>query len=252
MRGSRAYTAGSADGFTIIEVLFFLAISGALIVALLTTVGVTISRQRFSDSVNGAQAFVQSQYNETLNVVNNREPASCGTGGNGATSPGTGAATTNRGASNCVVLGKAIDFTIGSSVVTAYPVVGREPAADPDATGAELLAKYAPGIDTNNPETYEVSWGASVIGVRQQNTNRTITRILLLRSPDSGLVLAYGGDRSASPASALGVTAGTYDVCIQSADLTNAVSMVALSPIAGAEGVTTKFDLNNAEQGSLC
>jgi len=249
--------AGSA-GFTIIEVILFLAISSALVIGLLATVGSTISRQRFTDSVTSTQAFLQSGYNETLNVINDRSSDACSVA-SGTTVVGSGAVATNRGASNCVVLGKALDFTPDGSVITTHTVIGTEPTTASTDTGADLLKRYAPGIDTStrstgdgSTATYDLPWGAQVIGVRQNGSTERATRVLLLRSPDSGLVLTFGDNGGTSLIGALTSGAHAYNLCLKSADIINAVSMVALSSATGAEGVTTRFDLNGTAQGSLC
>ena len=49
-----------SKGFTIIEVMLFLAVTGALAVAILVGSGVAIGQQRYKDSVNSLQSFIQS------------------------------------------------------------------------------------------------------------------------------------------------------------------------------------------------
>ncbi|MEP6710564.1 MAG: prepilin-type N-terminal cleavage/methylation domain-containing protein, partial [Candidatus Saccharibacteria bacterium] len=52
-------------GFTIIEVMLFLAISGALAVGILIGSNVAITSQRYRDSLNSLQSLLQQQYNQT-------------------------------------------------------------------------------------------------------------------------------------------------------------------------------------------
>lgn len=242
-------TRADAAGFTIIEVTLFLAISGALVVGLLATVGFAISRQRFTDSLSGTQAFIQSQYNETLNVVNDRPAGTC-TAASGTTMTGSG--TVGRGSSGCVVLGRAIVFNSSNPAqILAYPVVGEEPASS-TGTGGQLLTAYKPGVDTTSPEEYEVPWGAQVFKVDQAGTSTPVSRILLLRSPDSGLVLTFADNGGASLAGALSSPSSRYDVCLRSGDLTSAIAAVSLSAVAGSEGVTTQGDINTSQPGSPC
>jgi competence protein ComGC len=233
-------------GFTIIEVMFFLAISSALLVALLATVGFTISRQRFTDSGTGLQAFFQTDYNEALNVVNDRSPGVCALAGGGSN--------TAVGSTSCVVLGKAIDVTQGSSDMVAYNVIGTEPANPGNATGKDLLALYNPTIDTSASTPYSVPWGATVYGTRINGAHVDgAIRILILRSPDSGLPLTFGqAGNGASLTPALTAGAQAYAVCIQSADLLSSVTAISLSGIAGSEGVTAQFDLSGTDKGNLC
>lgn len=238
----REVGAPKAAGFTIIEVMLFLAISGALVVALLVTVGTTISRQRFSDSINSTQAFVQQQVNETLNVVNDRENNGGCSVGSGTTVIGGG--TTGRGASDCVVLGRALDFTPDSETVKTYPVVGYEPDTT-TGTGAALLASYRPSIDTANGVNYDIAWSQKVSGIHPSG----VTRVLLLRSPDSGSVLTFGG---MNVQDALSAGARAINICFKAGDIAGTTAMVSLANISGSEGITTRFDIPSDEAGALC
>lgn len=246
MKQVGASSRAGAAGFTIIEVMLFLAISGALVVALLATVGGAVSRQRFSDTINSTQAFLQSQVDETLNVVNTRGNASCSTG-SGNTVLGSGSV--QPGASNCVVLGRALDFTPGNSHVTMYPVVGHEPATPSTNTGYKLLADYKPTIDTDNAESYDIAWDEPVASIYSSGATN-ITRVLLLRSPDSGLVLTFGGNTTMLDT----INAGTraVNLCFKAGDLAGSEALVAVSQVSGSEGITTKFDIAPSDQTGQC
>lgn len=58
-------------GFTIIEVSFFLAITGLLFLAVTIGVQSSIYRQRYNDSVQSFVEFLRGVYAETTNVQNN-------------------------------------------------------------------------------------------------------------------------------------------------------------------------------------
>jgi type II secretory pathway pseudopilin PulG len=62
----------SDRGFTVIEVMLFLAVTGALAVGILVGAGVSIGQQRYRDSVNSLKSTIQDRYNQTTNVVNSR------------------------------------------------------------------------------------------------------------------------------------------------------------------------------------
>jgi len=90
------------DGFTIIETMLFLGITGLLIVGILAGTGNSISIQRYRDSVTSLQSMLQMQYSNVENVSNNSVAAkSCG------------AKTSPRGQSDCVILGRFISTTDG-------------------------------------------------------------------------------------------------------------------------------------------
>jgi type II secretory pathway pseudopilin PulG len=86
------------DGFTIIEVLMFLAIGGALISLMVFAVYRMIDNSRFSDTINSATSFVQTQYEEARSGVRPDGTNIC---------DGTNAGS---GRSDCLLLGKAIVF----------------------------------------------------------------------------------------------------------------------------------------------
>lgn len=235
-----------AEGFTIIEVMLFLAISGGLVAALLITVGVSVERQRFSDTIVSTQAFVQEQINETLNVINDRTTGDC-TGSVSGTSTGSGSVP--RGTSDCVILGRALDFTPGSSHVTTYNVVGVAPAVDDGSTGAALLSEYHPGIDSGSVGGFDIPWDQHVYKVHPLGPTG-FTRILLLRSPESGSVLTFSGGTNVPLAVSNGIS--PVNVCFDSQDIATTISMVSLSDVSGAEGVTTKFGLTPTEVSASC
>lgn len=59
-------------GFTLIEVLLFLAISALIITVLMFAVASSVARQRYNDSVQDFTEFLRRQYAETIVTVNNR------------------------------------------------------------------------------------------------------------------------------------------------------------------------------------
>ena len=56
------------NGFTIIEVSLFLAITGLLFLSVTLGVQNSIYQQRYNDSVQGFVNFLRNVYNEVLNV----------------------------------------------------------------------------------------------------------------------------------------------------------------------------------------
>ena len=94
-------------GFTVIETMLFLAVTGALAVGILVGSGVSIGQQRYRDSVNGLKSYIQQQYSEVSNVVNSRDKTwACDAQGNVVEVEQISAEA--RGTSDCVVLGRFI------------------------------------------------------------------------------------------------------------------------------------------------
>ncbi len=65
-------TGKSQRGFTIIEVTLYLGVAALLLASMMTGITLAINRQRFSDSANSTQSFLQKQFNETQNTLNDR------------------------------------------------------------------------------------------------------------------------------------------------------------------------------------
>ena len=61
-----------SEGFTVIEVTIFLAISGAMLMIAFIGTGMTAARQRLSDTTDSFQSYVQAQYDEVVKGVNTR------------------------------------------------------------------------------------------------------------------------------------------------------------------------------------
>lgn len=57
-------------GFTLIEVVLFIALSGALFAGIITSTSISINKQRYNDSVQGFAEFLRSIYSEAANVQN--------------------------------------------------------------------------------------------------------------------------------------------------------------------------------------
>src|SRR5687768_15768857 len=89
------------DGYTIVEVMIFLAISGLMLSMAMIGSGNLARQTRYSDTVNSFHSTLQRVYEEIASGVNTRQAsdADCSTGPNRL--PGTDA---------CLVLGKVISF----------------------------------------------------------------------------------------------------------------------------------------------
>jgi len=177
-------------GFTIIEVMLFLAVSGALAVAILVGSGVSIGQQRYRDSVNSLEEFIQSQYSNVTNVINDRDQTwTCdSTGKVSSDSVGTGQP---RGTSDCVLLGRFITIDPSGTKLSSADVVGYANPNAPDATSdiLEFQTNYKLSISPINQETDVVGWGAQV--VKPKTTTPMPISMLILRSPLSGAVVSF-------------------------------------------------------------
>jgi prepilin-type N-terminal cleavage/methylation domain-containing protein len=128
-------------GFTLIEVLMFLAIGGALLGLMIFAVYRMIAGARFSDTITSAASFVQLQYEEARSGVRPEGESLCGDD-------------LQPGRSDCLLLGKAIVFrqinprgaTSGfiSDNIESYFVIS-------DPYNLDISKANLGGVDPDNP-----------------------------------------------------------------------------------------------------
>lgn len=172
------------SGFTIIEVMLFLAITSALTIAILVGSGAAISRQRYNDSVNSFKGLIQEQYSQIANVINTapRNPI-CTPSGD--TLSFNGGSEQPRGTSQCLIIGRFL--LVEPTEVTAYNVIG-QPPADSTAGSSDSATLKTYAVAVQSPETHEISWGARIVPKTGEGET---TGILIVRSPLSGSILTY-------------------------------------------------------------
>lgn len=202
----------TSKGFTIIETMLFLAITGVLIAGMIVGVGSSIAIQRYRDSVTTFKAFIQTQYSEINNVSNARDNTwRCDTTTATTSQSGTGTAEA-KGQSECVLLGRYIE--IRGSTQTVAVVTGYDrPASNTGSNDIDILkTDYTLGVSDTEQNISAMEWGTEIAWPRaagsalsdSQGSNPTGTEILpaspsnprsiailIVRSPDSGLVYTF-------------------------------------------------------------
>ncbi len=262
--------AQNQHGFTIIEISLFLGVSTLLMVGLLSGITIAVNRQRFTDSVQSTQAFLQKQFSETINVVNNRPSSQAGAD--------CGATGTNEiGATSCIVIGRALYFQPNDDKVISYPIVSQDPSlTDLDSNSDEWtgISQLSPKIEDNvNAETYDVPWAAkttSITRVSGINVSHSATLnsgevtggtkgndinyIILLRSPYSGRTFIYGysgGSGDIGDASnklkdeTKAANQSDFLVCVHSQDIGSAYAGVYFTGAGSQDSVVTRFKYDN-------
>jgi type II secretory pathway pseudopilin PulG len=210
-------------GFTIIETMLFLAITGFLIIGILAGSGASINAQRYQSSVSNLESIVQGLYSSAANVVNDRpNTLSCN----------TNAVVTNTGqpqaigTSDCVIIGRYM--TINDGAITQSSVVGYS-AIDPTSTtlnDIQLLETYKLNVLPSSTQDSTIDWGTTIewasSGV-DSNTTRTgrSIGILVLEAPASGTLYTFTGDTDDTSQSTLmqlvtGGPTATRTLCLNS------------------------------------
>lgn len=192
-------------GFTLIEVILFLAISSAVLIAILAGTGRSLAQQRYNDSVQDISSFLQSQYSSVINVRNS----------------------SGRGNADLAIYGKLIVFndakisSSGGSIIDSYEVVGRL-NNDKDTT-AEAFDTIGLAIVCAEKESYTSQWGATV---EKTDSHSAVTRtIAILRSPINGTIYTYRSrNEEALVTDSNCASGGLYDFLTGASDATKPFS----------------------------
>lgn len=171
------------NGFTIIETILFLAITGLLVAAILIGSGNSINTQRYRDSVSSLQSILQQQYSDVTNVNHDQ-----------ATQIDCEGYYFNRGQSDCVLLGRLITTTDGKTI-NIQKVAGCDSSvteATPLLNDVDVFRTEAGGYDTYvssvMKETYDLEWGSALVN---DDGSPMQFSILILLSPNSGMVRTF-------------------------------------------------------------
>ena len=220
-------------GFTIIEVVLFLGITGLLILALMVGVGVSVRRHRYDDSVAAFVDFLKEQFGKVQNVQNTvatDHPVPGCTGG------GTGQ-------SSCVIYGRYIFMDSegdgSSGLIRTYLAVGPE---------VQNINDMFNNVYAVGGETVELPWGAVARYVFPSGSGSRL-HILIYRSPVTGMISTRivrnsTGMTAEGSAFKIPVASGTVDrvdFCVVSPDSYAGQRQVRLvSGASSAAGVTLK------------
>lgn len=185
----------TSRGFTIIETVLFLAISGLLILTIVGGAGVSINIQRYRDGVESLKSKIQDQYAYVTNVENSRSSDQlCGANAK----PVYDANGEIRGQSKCMITGKYM--RISDTNVATYTVLAYE-TSDVIPNGASdidiLKNNYNYNTSATPDDDVELDWGTSLVwpttlGIESPigATPRTMG-ILFLKSPNSGQTYTF-------------------------------------------------------------
>lgn len=173
------------DGFTVIEVILFLGISGLLLFGALASVNGSVNSTRFNDAVNTTASYFQRQYTEVSSGRNIRD-ATLGCS-NGNVNNGNASI----GSTKCVVLGRLLQFNTGTNIVSTRYIVGVDTTniAAGDSAAVVAASPKATVGNANLEDTFEVPWSIDFNKVTQGAT--AVNSLAIIRSPISERILFY-------------------------------------------------------------
>lgn len=180
-------------GFTIIEVILVLAVTGLMMVGILAGSAAQVHQQEYRDSVRSLESELQTQYTTVQNPMVDRTKAAstetCGI-----------TQATSRGASpNCFIVGRLVTSD-GGGTLTESPILGVAPNGDSSVdinnkSGVGGEAATANGwhlyIDNQAVDSYTVNWGSQLRAVNGAKNVSDKFSILLIMSPADGSIRTY-------------------------------------------------------------
>lgn len=182
-----------SSGFTIIETMLFLAVTGLLILGALLGTSASLNAQRYRDAVETFKTTLQDQYSALGSIQNNRaDKLTCGTGA--VVSPSV---ESTKGQTRCYIVGRFM--VIRSDTITTYNVLAY--ARSTTATITNDLEDFKQGYDYNiDPDdisTTKMEWGTKigypVSGTGTGSGARNMS-FLFIRSPRSGSIYTFTSD----------------------------------------------------------
>lgn len=241
-----------ATGFTIIEVVLFLAITSLMIVGVIVSSGSSVNQQRYKDTVYSLESNLQGQYSETLNTRNTISTnLTCGSDAS-VTFDGS----SKRGQTDCVLLGRYVTVSGDGKNIEVYPVVGYQNSVPLDSSDLAVFQSYAMKTLATHSETYALEWGATMQSAGPPVATASFT-LLILRSPASGVIRTFvSQSNNASITNAALVNSDSLArnllICIDSGDMLSGKNRMGVKVNAGAStsnGVETVGDAISVADG---
>lgn len=182
-------------GFTIIEVVLFLAISGLMIAGILAVVGAGINGKRYTEAVDSFQDYLLTSYSATDNVANNTDgEVRC-----------NASAPRPVGTTDCTVIGQLVVSSDGRSI-TSTPLYAGVDVTEIDReeieTAAELLDAMQLYTVADNPdaEDFSMRWDTRIVA-NESDATRPFT-MMIVRLPYGKGSISYIAERNTQIGSA--------------------------------------------------
>lgn len=178
---------GSKSGFTIIEVILFLAITGLIMSVMLVGIANGINQERYRDASTSLLGYLQGQYSSTINVSNTREKSQ----------PCTGVGVDDgRGTSDCFIVGRVLTSSsdgksIESKQVYATVAIAASDIAGLNKTDLTILRESGLIASTTTTSTYTLEWGTKLVEPTGLPAGNSQFTLLIVRMPTSGIVHTF-------------------------------------------------------------
>lgn len=155
-------------GFTIVEVMIFLAVSGALMLAAMTAISGSQNKAEFNVAINDAQQQIETiASNVATGYYASSENVTCvnpvGSVLNISTSGG------NRGSNkDCAFIGRVFDFDMSTSTMRLYSVAGAR--MNPDGSEVTRMLDSKSTVIDATPENYRLKNGLRIRTLKENGS----------------------------------------------------------------------------------
>lgn len=220
---------GNKQAFTIIEIMFFLAISSLMMFIVFNSIASRQQYIQFTDSMRSLESFVQLQRDNSESGVNDRPG-------------GTPGCDTSIG--NCIFLGRVLLFggtdkaALDPNNIDYYVVTGQRLTANDEVgrcAGISFLTCAEPTTE-DSPRQYELFWQAAFTGgehVASDGNTYSSRAIGFLKNPRSSTVnsVSYTDDRDLAAAGVplVVINHTSNDIINSESNYNNTNNLVAIS-----------------------
>ncbi len=212
------------QGFTIIEVMLFLAITGLIMAVFLTGIGTSLNRERYRDATGSFHDYIQGQYNLVANVNNYRNPEEVCTSTGIVIDP-SAVATAGRGTSDCTIVGRILHSSNDGQLVESSQVYATSDDFSGDTDEQVLTAANL--VSSPNADEYRVEWGVRLVQPTPNNAIPNNFSILIVRMPNSGVLRTFTSQTAdLEPAEMItqSIPAEGFKICVDPDGLVSAAS----------------------------
>lgn len=215
-------TRSKNGGFTLIESMLFLAISGLISIGIMVGAMASINQQRYRDASNSLVDYFQGELNLVLNVQNDQRSDSVVCDGGGVV---VGGADADRGTSQCSLIGRIIYTKPDSKGLVSKTVLATADITNAFAGTSEVDALKSANLVVSELATkdYDLEWGAGMAEAQPTPELPKQFSILIIRSPTTGLLRSYSvalPDRSIGDILDSADPTRSMTVCVDSNGLT--------------------------------
>ena len=231
------------NGYTLVEVVLFFAITGLVMAVLLVGSGTALNQRRYQDAATSLTSYIQNQYNLATNINSSRDVSEACVGGSvviDATS------TVQRGTSSCTIVGRMFwGFTDadGTGIKSRQVIATRDAATlplNPSDSDAKVLQDAALTLGMQE-DVYRPEWGTKLVAPSPGGAAKF--SVLIARVPTTGVIHTYSMQNSSVSPSALVGSVGDIKLCLDPAGLlgasTQPVGTIIKADAANTSGVQT-------------